>query len=291
MTRSISLGTGTSLASRNPNASSRQTLHDVKNFVPCNERVPAPGSVEAIVNQLRQEQLENPCPAPQDPAAEKKRDDANNDRRPYCENCRVYFDELEEHTLSNRHRKFALNDANFVQIDALIRRVERPQAPWVPFIAEWLTKNGSDGVHSGYPIGVGHDADACSAASRSGSEDPPLSACHRPDLSFGDEGEDGEGEGRDTSMDIGRDGDSSLHNNSLVTLEQDGNWHEGDGAEDSVDYNTSFVETEGHLTPQTSPEASVRPSVFVKNGERDDDETSHGDAYEQDAHATLGTAM
>lgn len=245
-----------------------------------------------MVIQLRLEQLENP-PAPQDPTAEKKRDDANNDRRPYCENCRVYFDELEEHTLSNRHRKFALNDANFVQIDALIRRVERPQAPWVAFIAEWLTKNGSDAVQSGYPIGVGHAAETRSAASRSGSEDPPLSACHRPDLSFGDEGEEGVGEGedRDTSMELGRDGDSSLHNTSLVTLEQDGNWREGDGAEDSVDYNTSFVETEGHLTPQTSPEASARPSVFVKHEERDDDEISHEDAYELDGNATLGTAM
>ncbi|PWZ02630.1 hypothetical protein BCV70DRAFT_3501 [Testicularia cyperi] len=43
----------------------------------------------------------------------------------YCENCRVKYDDFNGHILSRKHRKFATDDANFVDIDALILRVAR----------------------------------------------------------------------------------------------------------------------------------------------------------------------
>lgn len=38
----------------------------------------------------------------------------------YCENCRVKYDNFEDHINSNRHRNFACNDENFKDIDELI---------------------------------------------------------------------------------------------------------------------------------------------------------------------------
>lgn len=44
----------------------------------------------------------------------------------YCENCRVKYDDFTEHIYDRRHRKFATTDSHFVDIDALIMRVQRP---------------------------------------------------------------------------------------------------------------------------------------------------------------------
>jgi len=44
----------------------------------------------------------------------------------YCENCRVKFDDFTQHMYDRKHRKFATTDAHFVDIDALIMRVQRP---------------------------------------------------------------------------------------------------------------------------------------------------------------------
>ncbi|KAK2836861.1 hypothetical protein FQN49_006648 [Arthroderma sp. PD_2] len=38
----------------------------------------------------------------------------------YCENCREKFEDFEDHIETRKHRKFAMNDANFHQIDAFI---------------------------------------------------------------------------------------------------------------------------------------------------------------------------
>lgn len=51
---------------------------------------------------------------------------ASTKRPGYCENCRVKYDDFTEHIYDRRHRKFATNEANFVDIDALIMRVQRP---------------------------------------------------------------------------------------------------------------------------------------------------------------------
>ncbi|CBQ67784.1 related to Hsk1-interacting molecule 1 [Sporisorium reilianum SRZ2] len=44
----------------------------------------------------------------------------------YCENCRVKYDDFIEHIYDRRHRKFATTESHFVDIDALIMRVQRP---------------------------------------------------------------------------------------------------------------------------------------------------------------------
>ena len=44
----------------------------------------------------------------------------------YCENCRVKYEDFTEHIYDRKHRKFATTESNFVDIDALIMRVQRP---------------------------------------------------------------------------------------------------------------------------------------------------------------------
>lgn len=41
----------------------------------------------------------------------------------YCENCRIHFDDFEEHIESGKHRSFALEDSNFRDIDDLIDKL------------------------------------------------------------------------------------------------------------------------------------------------------------------------
>ncbi|KAL6450456.1 him1 Hsk1-interacting molecule 1 [Candida maltosa Xu316] len=41
----------------------------------------------------------------------------------YCENCRVKYENFEDHIATNRHRNFACNDANFADIDELIATI------------------------------------------------------------------------------------------------------------------------------------------------------------------------
>ncbi|KAG1864063.1 Dfp1/Him1, central region-domain-containing protein [Suillus tomentosus] len=43
----------------------------------------------------------------------------------YCESCRVKFDDFDTHTQERRHRKFAMDDANYIQLDAVLNRVRR----------------------------------------------------------------------------------------------------------------------------------------------------------------------
>ncbi|KAK2467783.1 hypothetical protein APHAL10511_000078 [Amanita phalloides] len=43
----------------------------------------------------------------------------------YCESCRVKFDDFRMHTLCRKHQKFAMDDANFLQLDCVLARVQR----------------------------------------------------------------------------------------------------------------------------------------------------------------------
>ncbi|KAL0956061.1 hypothetical protein HGRIS_002230 [Hohenbuehelia grisea] len=43
----------------------------------------------------------------------------------YCESCRVKFEDFKHHIRTNRHRKFAANEDNFVQLDYVLERVKR----------------------------------------------------------------------------------------------------------------------------------------------------------------------
>ncbi|KAK6199246.1 Dfp1/Him1, central region-domain-containing protein [Scheffersomyces amazonensis] len=75
----------------------------------------------------RQQQRENTATTAT--TAKKEKDDANKENNPgYCENCRVKYDNFEHHIHSNRHRNFACNDANFVDIDQLIQKLQDARA-------------------------------------------------------------------------------------------------------------------------------------------------------------------
>lgn len=43
----------------------------------------------------------------------------------YCENCQDKFDDFDDHILTRKHRKFADNDDNWCQLDALLRQLKR----------------------------------------------------------------------------------------------------------------------------------------------------------------------
>ncbi|KAF8629179.1 hypothetical protein AX17_005764 [Amanita inopinata Kibby_2008] len=43
----------------------------------------------------------------------------------YCESCRIKFDEFRAHVASRKHQKFAIDDANFLQLDYILARVQR----------------------------------------------------------------------------------------------------------------------------------------------------------------------
>ncbi|KIJ67678.1 hypothetical protein HYDPIDRAFT_37299 [Hydnomerulius pinastri MD-312] len=43
----------------------------------------------------------------------------------YCESCRVKFEDFEYHIRDRKHRKFAMDDANYLQLDFVLGRVQR----------------------------------------------------------------------------------------------------------------------------------------------------------------------
>ncbi|KAK6534991.1 hypothetical protein TWF281_006290 [Arthrobotrys megalospora] len=45
----------------------------------------------------------------------------------YCENCRDKYDDFEKHIQSKRHLRFASNDDNFLELDALLATLKRPR--------------------------------------------------------------------------------------------------------------------------------------------------------------------
>ncbi|KAK9475521.1 Dfp1/Him1, central region-domain-containing protein [Dipodascopsis tothii] len=79
------------------------------------------------INNLKRKIFERkirPLPVPN--VAVRKEAVAVKEMRPgYCENCKDRFDDFEEHTKSRKHRKFALNDDNFVELDDLLVQLQR----------------------------------------------------------------------------------------------------------------------------------------------------------------------
>ncbi|KAK6506659.1 hypothetical protein TWF481_005119 [Arthrobotrys musiformis] len=45
----------------------------------------------------------------------------------YCENCRDKYDDFEKHIVSKRHHRFASNNDNFLELDALLATLRRPR--------------------------------------------------------------------------------------------------------------------------------------------------------------------
>ncbi|GAA6009292.1 hypothetical protein JCM10207_004338 [Rhodosporidiobolus poonsookiae] len=47
----------------------------------------------------------------------------------YCENCRLKYDDFKDHVVSSKHRRFALNPKNWVELDGLLAQIRRPLRP------------------------------------------------------------------------------------------------------------------------------------------------------------------
>ncbi|KAK3669449.1 Cdc7p-Dbf4p kinase complex regulatory subunit [Recurvomyces mirabilis] len=50
----------------------------------------------------------------------------------YCENCRDKFEDFDEHIVSRKHRKFALTQDNWKELDVLLSQLKRPHKPATP---------------------------------------------------------------------------------------------------------------------------------------------------------------
>ncbi|GAA6063080.1 hypothetical protein JCM10212_003138 [Sporobolomyces blumeae] len=47
----------------------------------------------------------------------------------YCENCRIKYDDFKTHVVSSKHRRFALNKKNWVDLDGLLEQIARRVVP------------------------------------------------------------------------------------------------------------------------------------------------------------------
>lgn len=79
----------------------------------------------------------------------------------YCENCRVKYEDFDDHIGSRRHRKFAKDDSNFSEIDGLLNRVVRPIAAW----ASGESFKAESGMPASSPPSRGFDMQCSSPAS------------------------------------------------------------------------------------------------------------------------------
>ncbi|KAH6633353.1 Dfp1/Him1, central region-domain-containing protein [Boeremia exigua] len=59
-------------------------------------------------------------------AALRRRKTAEKELKPgYCENCREKFNDFDEHCVTRKHRKFAVTNENWVELDALLAQLDR----------------------------------------------------------------------------------------------------------------------------------------------------------------------
>ncbi|KAK5945883.1 Cdc7p-Dbf4p kinase complex regulatory subunit [Knufia obscura] len=60
-------------------------------------------------------------------AVVKKRKPAKREPKPgYCENCHDKYDDFEDHVVSRKHRKFAMTQSNWEDLDALLAKLQAP---------------------------------------------------------------------------------------------------------------------------------------------------------------------
>ncbi|KAB8227518.1 protein serine/threonine kinase activating protein nimO [Aspergillus alliaceus] len=57
---------------------------------------------------------------------QKKKERRRDPKPGYCENCRDKFDDFDEHIMTRKHRKFAMNTANWAELDSLLFQLQRP---------------------------------------------------------------------------------------------------------------------------------------------------------------------
>ncbi|OUM53031.1 hypothetical protein BVG19_g2275 [[Candida] boidinii] len=73
--------------------------------------------------QEQQQQQQQEQPQQQQQAAVVRKKARNAMKAGYCENCRVKYDDFDDHILISKHRQFATDDSNFSDIDRLIDEV------------------------------------------------------------------------------------------------------------------------------------------------------------------------
>jgi hypothetical protein len=59
------------------------------------------------------------------PKQESKLKKSDGKKKSYCENCQARYDSFPEHVQSKRHRAFAMDPNNFVELDRIIAKLQR----------------------------------------------------------------------------------------------------------------------------------------------------------------------
>lgn len=152
------------------------------------------------------------------------------EKRPgYCENCRAKYDDFDEHVAARRHRRFALDDANFVGIDELLSRVRRPLAPWADTLLS-AEEEVLDGGYEEYERKAAKEAQYPLSINRQGDVDIAMRDTEVPD-----EGEEVEEEERwqtasAPELDVRRPSptlahlDRHSHNDALDRVAEEARW-------------------------------------------------------------------
>ncbi|GAA6032510.1 hypothetical protein JCM8097_004792 [Rhodosporidiobolus ruineniae] len=81
----------------------------------------------------------------------------------YCENCRLKYDDFKDHVVSSKHRRFALNPKNWLELDQLLGQINRPLAPQT--LADIAALNSAFSAHGS---SEGESVDAAGVADDSG---------------------------------------------------------------------------------------------------------------------------
>ncbi|KAK3679593.1 Cdc7p-Dbf4p kinase complex regulatory subunit [Vermiconidia calcicola] len=80
-----------------------------------------------VLHEGDEDSQDGPRPTHRRPPAPKKRKSVQKEPKPgYCENCRDKFDDFDDHCNSRKHRKFALTQENWSELDALLVQLKRP---------------------------------------------------------------------------------------------------------------------------------------------------------------------
>ncbi|KAI6821412.1 hypothetical protein KC350_g9604, partial [Hortaea werneckii] len=80
-----------------------------------------------VVNEDEEDYERGKRPLKQRKPAPRRRKPVERDPKPgYCENCRDKFDDFDEHIQSRKHRKFAMTQDNWKELDELLGKLKRP---------------------------------------------------------------------------------------------------------------------------------------------------------------------
>ncbi|KAK5166995.1 Cdc7p-Dbf4p kinase complex regulatory subunit [Saxophila tyrrhenica] len=80
-----------------------------------------------VLHEDEEDTYDIPRPPHRKPPAPKKRKPVLKEAKPgYCENCRDKFDDFDDHVLSRKHRKFAMTQDNWKELDDLLVQLKRP---------------------------------------------------------------------------------------------------------------------------------------------------------------------